>query len=68
MAADALGPDRVWAVMMPSKYTSAESLEDAEACAKALGIRYDIIDVEPTVASFGQILKPATVGSTSMMS
>ena len=63
IAVDALGPERVWAVMMPSKYTSAESLEDAEACAKALGIRYDIIDVEPTVTSFGQILKPAFRGT-----
>jgi NAD+ synthase len=56
IAADALGPDRVWAVMMPSKYTSRHSLEDAKACAEALGVRYDIIDVEPAIASMGDIL------------
>jgi NAD+ synthase len=57
IAADALGPERVWAVMMPSQYTSEESLEDARDCAERLGIRYDIIDVEPTIASYGQILR-----------
>jgi NAD+ synthase len=56
IAADALGPERVWAVMMPSQYTSAESLEDAKSCANALGVRYDIIDVEPTIASFNSVL------------
>ena len=35
IAVDALGPDRVWCVMMPSKYTSSDSLEDAKFCAKA---------------------------------
>ncbi len=38
VAVDALGADKVRAVMMPSPYTSRDSLEDAEACAKALGI------------------------------
>lgn len=56
IAVDALGPERVWAVMMPSKYTSKESLEDAEECANMLGIRYDIIDVEPTIAAFNKAL------------
>jgi NAD+ synthase len=56
IAADALGPDRVWAVMMPSKYTSEHSLEDAKACAEALGVKYDIIDVEPAIAAMGGIL------------
>ena len=41
MAVDALGPARVHAVMLPSKFTSDDSLNDAAACAKALGIRYD---------------------------
>ena len=39
VAADALGPERVHAIMMPSPYTSRESLEDAEACAKAIGVQ-----------------------------
>ncbi len=63
IAADALGPDRVWAVMMPSKYTSDESLEDARACAERLGVRYDIIDVEPTIAAFGKTLSTAFRGT-----
>jgi len=63
IAADALGPEKVWAVMMPSKYTSAESLEDAKACANALGVRYDIIDVEPTIESFNSVLATAFRGT-----
>ncbi len=59
IAADALGPDKVWAVMMPSKYTSDHSLEDAKDCADRLGVRYDIVDVEPTIESFNAILAPA---------
>ncbi|WP_420431688.1 NAD+ synthase [Hyphobacterium sp.] len=62
IAADALGPDRVWAVMMPSKYTSDHSFEDAKACAEALGVRYDIIDVEPAIAAMGDILADAFKG------
>ncbi len=38
IAVDALGPDRVWCVMLPSKYTSDESLEDARECARASGL------------------------------
>mgnify|MGYP003135653974 CR=1 FL=1 len=64
LAADALGPDRVWAVMMPSKYTSDHSLEDAKACAEALGVRYDIIDVEPAIAAMGGILTGIFAGQT----
>jgi len=56
VAADALGADRVHCVMMPSKYTSAESLADAEACARALGLRYDIISIEDGVAAFDRML------------
>ncbi|WP_339746830.1 NAD+ synthase [uncultured Maricaulis sp.] len=65
IAVDALGPDKVWAVMLPSKYTSQDSLEDAKDCSQRLGIRYDIIDVEPAIASFGKILAPAFRGSES---
>ncbi len=45
MAVDALGAERVHAVMMPYHYTSQESLTDAADCAKALGIRYDILPI-----------------------
>ena len=59
IAVDALGPDRVWCVMMPSKYTSDESLEDAKACAEALGVRYDSINIAPGVAALDTMLGAA---------
>ena len=59
VAADALGPGRVRAVMMPSPYTSAESLEDAAACAEMLGIRYESIAIGPAMEAFGAMLAPA---------
>ena len=52
MAVDALGPERVHAVMLPYKYTSPASLGDAAGCAKALGLRYDIVPIaEPVEAT-----------------
>lgn len=62
IAVDALGPDRVWCVMMPSKYTSSESLEDAKACAEALGVRYDIINIAPGVGAMDEMLGPLFEG------
>ena len=59
IAVDALGRDRVWCVMMPSKYTSGESLEDAKACAEALGVRYDIINIRPGVNALDEMLGEA---------
>jgi NAD+ synthase len=58
VAVDALGPDRVHAVMMPSPYTSADSLEDAAECARLLGIRYDTIGIGPAMEAFGGMLGP----------
>src|SRR5581483_5699730 len=49
VAVDALGPDKVRAVMMPSPYTSRDSLEDASAVAKLLGIRLDEIGIGPAM-------------------
>ena len=49
MAVDALGPARVHAVMLPYRFTSNESLSDAAACAKALGVRYDIVPIAEPV-------------------
>ena len=46
IAVDALGEERVRTVMMPYRYTSKDSLVDAEACAKALGCHYDIVAIE----------------------
>jgi NAD+ synthase len=58
VAADALGPDKVRAVMMPSPFTSRESLEDAAEVAKLLGIRLDSVSIEPAMAAFDGMMKP----------
>lgn len=57
MAVDALGPDKVHAVMLPSRFTSDASLNDAAQCAAALGIRYDKVAIEPAVAGLTWGLK-----------
>jgi NAD+ synthase len=62
IAVDALGKERVRCVMMPSRYTSRESVEDAEACAKALGVSYETIPIEPAVEAFGAMLASAFKG------
>ncbi len=62
VAVDALGADRVEAVMMPFRYTSSMSLEDAEAEASALGIAYDVISIEPLYESFMQQLQGQLAG------
>jgi NAD+ synthase len=58
MAVDALGKDKVHCVMLPYAYTSRDSLEDAEACAKLLGVRYDIVPIKEPVEGFLSALKP----------
>lgn len=58
IAADALGPENVHAVFMPSKYTSTDSEEDARAVAKNLGIHLDTIPIREQVAAFEQGLAP----------
>ncbi len=62
VAVDALGADRVRTVMMPSRYTSRDSLDDAAECAGLLGVRLDEIAIEPAVAAFGQMLAPIFEG------
>ncbi len=56
VAVDALGRDRVRAVMMPSPYNAPISLEDARAMAGILGVRYDEIPIEPMMRAFGASL------------
>ena len=56
VACDALGPERVRAVMMPFRYTSAMSQEDAREQAELLGVRYDVIPIAPIYdATVGQL-------------
>lgn len=63
VAADALGPDRVRCVMMPSRYTSQDSLEDAADNARRLAIPYDVISIEPAVEAFAQMLSGQFAGT-----
>lgn len=58
IACDAIGAERVRAVMMPFRYTSDMSQEDAAAQAKTLGFRYDVIPIEPMYAATIAQLEP----------
>jgi NAD+ synthase len=63
MAVDALGEERVRCIMMPYTYTAKDSLTDAEACAKALGCRYEVIPIFQPVEGFLAALAPAFEGT-----
>lgn len=58
IAALALGPDQVYGVAMPTRYSSDHSLEDAEQLARNLGIHFLTIPIEPVFQSYLDILKP----------
>ncbi|MGH6828179.1 MAG: NAD+ synthase [Rhizomicrobium sp.] len=58
VATDALGPSRVRCVMLPFRYTSPESLADADECARRLGVVYETIEIERLVKSAGETLSP----------
>jgi len=62
MAVDALSAERVRCVMMPYRFTSPESLADAAAIAKALGIHYDTVPIAPAVEGLEKALAPLTAG------
>ena len=62
MAVDALGAERVRCVMLPYKFTSQESLDDAAACAKALGVRYQTLPIAKTIEGLEATLSPAFTG------
>jgi NAD+ synthase len=64
VAVDALGASRVRCVMLPSRYTSRESLEDADACARALGVGYETIEIERAVAAMGETLAAPFAGTS----
>jgi NAD+ synthase len=63
MAVDALGADKVHCVMLPYRYTSQDSLTDAKLCAELLGVRYDILPIEPAVSGFETLLQPLFSGT-----
>ncbi len=56
IAADALGPDRVWCVMLPSRFTSQLSLDLATQCAAMIGCKYETIPINPAVVAFDEML------------
>ncbi|HYD31476.1 MAG TPA: NAD+ synthase, partial [Azospirillaceae bacterium] len=62
VAVDALGAERVHCVMMPSPYTSQESLDDAAEAAELLGCKYDTISIGPAMEAFQRMLAPAMAG------
>ncbi len=62
VAVDALGAARVRCVMMPSRFTSEDSLADAEACAKLLGVSYETIPIERAVGAMDDTLREEFAG------
>jgi NAD+ synthase len=62
VAVDALGAERVHCVMMPSKYTSTESLDDAAECARLLNATLDNISIVPAVEAFDVMLREPFAG------
>jgi NAD+ synthase (glutamine-hydrolysing) len=57
LAVDALGKDKVMGVAMPARYSSEGSLTDAKALAKNLGIRYEVLPIEPSFCAVEKQLK-----------
>jgi len=62
VAVDALGAERVWCVMLPSRFTGGESLEDAAECARLLGCRLDTVPILPAMRAFDEMLGPLFEG------
>ncbi|MBR7888974.1 NAD+ synthase [Marinomonas sp. A79] len=62
VAVDAIGADRVQAVMMPYTYTSSISLHDAEEEANLLGVKYSVLPIESMVSAFTDVLAPEFEG------
>jgi NAD+ synthase (glutamine-hydrolysing) len=63
IAADALGPDSVRTLSMPSSYSSPESTEDAVEIARRLGVRIDVVRIEPPFSSYLDVLAPLFEGT-----
>lgn len=63
LAVEALGPDKVVGVTMPSKYSSSGSVDDSAALAQRLGIAFHNIPIKPAVAAFDAMLAEAFAGT-----
>jgi len=64
MATDALGRERVRCLMLPFRYTSQDSLDDAAAIARALGVRYDVVPIENAVRGLEASVSAVFAGSS----
>lgn len=62
VAVDALGADKVRAVMMPSPYTAQMSIDDSREMVRRLGVKYEELDIQPTFASLQNTLAPLFQG------
>ena len=62
VAVDALGADKVRAVMMPSPYTAQMSIDDSREMVKLLGVRYEELDIQPTFTALQDTLSPLFTG------
>ncbi|MFB3892698.1 MAG: NAD+ synthase [Phycisphaerae bacterium] len=63
IAADALGPQNVWGLAMPSRYSSDHSLSDAELLARNLGIHYEVIPIQSVHKAYEELLAGPLTGS-----
>lgn len=62
IAVDALGAEKVRCVMLPYRFTSQESLEDAADCAKRLSVDYEVLPIAAAVEGFEAVLAPVFEG------
>ena len=62
IAADAVGPEHVHTVFMPTRYSSSESARDARALAENLGVRYQVVEIEGTFKEYLRMLAPSFDG------
>lgn len=62
LAAEALGSENVTALLLPSRYSSSHSVDDAVRLADKLGVKYEIINIEKPFNAFGDVLAPVFKG------
>ena len=62
IASDAVGPENVIGVGMPGPYSSPGSIDDARTLAKNLGIRFELISINPAYEAYREMLKPVFAG------
>jgi NAD+ synthase (glutamine-hydrolysing) len=63
IAADALGPEAVWGVSMPSRFSSRHSIDDARTLAENLGIRFELLPMDEVFQSLVHSLDPVFAGT-----